>query len=114
IRRASVAVVPSRWYENMPIAVLEAFAVGVPVVASNLGGLPELIGDRLGALVPPDDPRALADALQALTTDPNGAFEAGRAARALMIERYSPAVHLERLETVYREAGAGAPRRVAS
>jgi glycosyltransferase involved in cell wall biosynthesis len=112
LRAAAVAVVPSRWYENMPIAVLEAFAAGIPVVGTDLGGLPELVDDgRHGALVPPDDPRALADALESFTTDPERAYRMGASARASVEERFAPADHLERLETMYAEAGAETARR---
>ena len=106
MREGAVAVVPSRWYENMPIAVLEAFAADVPVVATDLGGLPELIETgRTGALVRPDDPRALADALESFTSDPDRAFEMGALARVSVDQRYSPATHLERLDAFYAEAG---------
>jgi glycosyltransferase involved in cell wall biosynthesis len=112
LRAAAVAVVPSRWYENMPIAVLEAFAAGVPVVGTDLGGLPELIdAGRHGMLVPPDDPLALADALESFTADPERAHGMGAAARASVEERFAPAAHLERLATMYAEAGAGAAAR---
>src|SRR6202049_2116707 len=61
---ASVVVVPSRWYENQPMVVLEALARGVPVIGSALGGMPELIEPGVtGELVPENDPQALAAAL---------------------------------------------------
>ena len=61
---AAVVVVPSRWYENQPMVVLEALARGVPVVGSDLGGMPELIEPgATGELVPANDPPALAAAL---------------------------------------------------
>jgi glycosyltransferase involved in cell wall biosynthesis len=105
LRAASVVAVPSRWYENMPITVLEAFAVGVPVVASGLGGLPELIDDGGdGILVPPDEPGVLAEALTSLTADPSRAFEMGKAARVKVVDRHAPESHLERIHAVYAEA----------
>ncbi len=68
---ASVVAVPSRWYENQPMVVLEALSRGVPVVASALGGLPELIQPGVtGSLVPPNDPAALAAALAPFVADP--------------------------------------------
>jgi glycosyltransferase involved in cell wall biosynthesis len=107
LRGAAVAAVPSRWYENMPLAVLEAFGAGVPVVASGLGGLPELIEPGVdGAIVPPDDPAALAAALRPFVDDPDRAFEMGRAARLKASSAYDAEGHLARLRAIYAEAGA--------
>lgn len=105
LRRGSVLVVPSRWYENMPLAVLEGFAAGLPVIASALGGLPELVEDgRDGLLVPADDHRALADAVGELMGSPSRAFEMGVAARAKAEEEFTPTRHLDRLDDIYGQA----------
>jgi glycosyltransferase involved in cell wall biosynthesis len=64
-------VVPSIWYENTPFVVLEAFAAGVPVVASELGGLTELVQPgRQGWLFPAGDARALAELLRTCVAEP--------------------------------------------
>ena len=69
---ATVAVVPSLWEEAFGLAVVEAMAAGVPLVASRTGGIPELVDDgRTGLLVPPGDARALADALRLLLDHPS-------------------------------------------
>ena len=66
-----VLVVPSIWLENSPLVVHEAFMAGVPVVASRIGGLPDLIQHELnGLLFEPGNVDALATALQALLDDP--------------------------------------------
>lgn len=66
-----VLVVPSIWYENTPFVVLEAFAAGVPVIATNLGGLSELVRDGVdGELFPRGDHGELARRMQALLDDP--------------------------------------------
>jgi glycosyltransferase involved in cell wall biosynthesis len=115
MREAAVLVVPSRWYENMPITVLESFAAGVPVVASALGGIPELIEDgQDGTLVPPDEPMILAEALRSLTTDVARAFEMGVAARTKAEHVYTPAAHLERVDALYAEAAEAARRGTAA
>ena len=51
-------------YENMPVVILEAFACGLPVVSTNVGGIAEMVNESNGILVPPHDPEKLADAMQ--------------------------------------------------
>jgi glycosyltransferase involved in cell wall biosynthesis len=76
-RRAAVALVPSRWEEPCPYAVLDALADGVPVLASDRGGLPELVGaDRV---LPSGNTEAWTDALTALWADPKARRELGEA-----------------------------------
>lgn len=101
LRRSAVAVLPSRCHENQPIAVLEAFACGVPVVATALGGLPELVGDGERGRVVPNRPEAFADALQPLLSDPDMAFAMGRRARSYVEREHAPDEHLQRLEKIY-------------
>ena len=105
LRASSVAVCPSRWYENMPLAILEAFACGVPVVGTGLGGIPELIEPGVdGAIVPPNDPRALGAALRDLAHDPARAHALGAAGRTKVERGFSSDAHLERLWRLYDEA----------
>jgi glycosyltransferase involved in cell wall biosynthesis len=113
VRSASVVAVPSRWFENQPMTVLEAFAAGVPVVASNLGGLSELIEPGVdGDLVPPDDADALAVALSGFLRRPQVALAMGANARAKARREFDPARHLTRLTTIYEEATMTAGARV--
>lgn len=105
IRSATVAVLPSRCYENQPLIVLEAFACGVPVICCDLGGMPELIRPETdGALVPPNDPGALAAALRTFLDDPARSFEMGQAGRVKVEAEFSTTAHLERLDEIYAEA----------
>jgi glycosyltransferase involved in cell wall biosynthesis len=105
LHRASVAVLPALWWENGPMAVLEAAATGVPVVATAMGGIPELVEDgRTGLLVPAGDSLALAGALSGLLTDPGRARRMGAAARDRVRTRHDPQAHLAALEAAYREA----------
>jgi glycosyltransferase involved in cell wall biosynthesis len=77
--RATVFVMPS-YYETFGISVIEAMAFGLPVVASNVGGLPEVVEDGVtGLLVPPGDVKALADSLARLLHDPELRARMGRA-----------------------------------
>jgi glycosyltransferase involved in cell wall biosynthesis len=102
-----IVVLPSRCHENQPMSILEAYSFGKPVVASRLGGIPELVVEGgTGLLVAQDDPAALADALATVAADPAKAVEMGRAGRALVEERFTPEVHLAGLDELYREAGA--------
>jgi glycosyltransferase involved in cell wall biosynthesis len=71
-------VVPSLWYENMPLTIHEAWRSGVPVIASDLGGMREALAAGGGRLVPPGDARALADVLRELAADRAQLFELAR------------------------------------
>ena len=71
LRNLDVVVVPSLWYENSPNVILEAFAYGVPVIASNLGGMAELVKHEMnGLLFPMGDAPALAKTLMRLFCEP--------------------------------------------
>ena len=71
MRRCDLIVVPSRWLETGPLVVLEAFAAGTPVLGARLGGIAELVSDRVdGLLMPPEDPGAWASAIAALAAAP--------------------------------------------
>ena len=112
IRSSSVLALPSRSYENQPLAVLEAFACGVPVVASDIGGIPELIqpGED-GFLVDPGDVGGFARVLAKLVDRPGRALEMGRAGRWKVETQFSPEKHTRRLEALYEEAASLAGRR---
>jgi L-malate glycosyltransferase len=94
-------VLPSR-SEAFPNALIEAMAAALPVVATDVGGIPEVVRPgRNGRLVPPDDATALADAVVALMDDPAGAADLGRAARADVERQYSLDLMVERFEQLY-------------
>jgi glycosyltransferase involved in cell wall biosynthesis len=90
LNSATVAVAPSVWAEAFGLTVVEAMAAGVPVVASAVGGIPELVDpDVTGILVPPGDAAALADALRRLIQDPALREQMGGKARAAARARFS-------------------------
>jgi len=96
LRGAAALVVPSI-YEGMPLVVLEAMAASLPVVASRVAGIPEVVEDgKTGWLVPPEDPASLAAALAAALADPAEARRRGEAGRRRLDERFRP-VHAARL-----------------
>jgi glycosyltransferase involved in cell wall biosynthesis len=107
LRGAAALVVPST-YEGMPLVVLEAMEAGVPVVASRVSGIPEVVEDGVtGWLVPPEDPRALAGALTEVLADPGEARRRGEAGRARVGERFRPEV----AAALWRDMVLGALRR---
>jgi len=96
LRGAAALVVPSI-YEGMPLVVLEAMAASLPVVASRVAGIPEVVEDgKTGWLVPPEDPASLAASLAAALADPAEARRRGEAGRRRLDERFRP-VHAARL-----------------
>ena len=91
LRGARALVVPSI-YEGMPLVVLEAMEAGVPVIASAVSGIPEVVEEGgTGWLVPAEAPDALADALAAALADPAEASRRGAAGRRRVDERFRPA-----------------------
>lgn len=103
--RATVFVLPSH-AEGLPMSLLEAMAAGCPVVATRVGGIPDLVAHGVnGLLVPPGDAAALAEAVHRVIANPSLAHKLGRAARATVAARFTPERSLERLGQVY--AGLG-------
>lgn len=101
-------VLASTRTEGVPGSLLQAFAAGVPAVASAIGGIPEVIADgKTGLLVKPDDPAALAEAIEAIIADPAAAAARARAARALVERRFSHVAAVTRLLALYDDVIAG-------
>jgi glycosyltransferase involved in cell wall biosynthesis len=92
--------------EGLPLSLLEAMAAGRPVVATRVGGMPEVVVDGMtGRLVPPADPAALAEAIGAILDSPRCAEQMGEAGRA-RAQDFSDAAMLDRLSAVYRDAAS--------
>jgi glycosyltransferase involved in cell wall biosynthesis len=90
--------------EGVPQALLQAFAVGVPVVASRIGGIPEVVADgETGLLVESGSAEALASAIQRVLDEPEAAARRARAARALVERRFSHEASITRLLELYDE-----------
>jgi len=116
LRAADVFVFPSRW-EGNPLSVMEAMAAGLPVVATAVGGVPELVEDGVsGILVPNEDHNALVGALQQLVQRADLRAQMAHAARRRAEERFDIRHTVAAYESLYesllqraRTAGNGAP-----
>jgi glycosyltransferase involved in cell wall biosynthesis len=107
---AGVVAVPSIYYENQPMAVLEAFASGAPVVASRAGGLTELIVPGVnGELAEVADAESLAERLAFVLADPERNVAMGRAAIRQAHEAFSADAHVRSLRRHYQEVAQACP-----
>jgi glycosyltransferase involved in cell wall biosynthesis len=108
---ARALVVPSRWFEVFPRTIVEAFALGVPVVASRIGSLAEVVEDDVtGIHVQTDTPPALADALRRLAGSVSLTARLGMNARHHYDAELAPGPATQRLLAIYDEALAPAAR----
>lgn len=100
--RAFGAFVLTSRTEGTPIALLEAMAAEVPIIAAGVGGVPDMVSTKEALLVPPNDPHAVATALQEVFRDPAAAQRRARAARERLDREFGLAIWLQRYEAVYR------------
>ena len=100
IADADVFVMSSR-EEGLGTSVLEAMALGIPVASTTAGGLPEMLGADSGLLVPPSDPRALADAVARILENPDLGAMLAKTART-SVQRFSDLRMAEEVRSVYR------------
>jgi glycosyltransferase involved in cell wall biosynthesis len=104
MQAADCLVCPSLWAEAAGLVNIEALASGLPVIASAVGGIPEIVEEgRTGFLVPPGDPEALAGRLLALMNAPSASRGMSSTARAEALDRYSAEVVLPEHLEFYRE-----------
>ncbi len=95
-------VLPSEWYENCPMSVLESLAYERAVIGARIGGIPELIShEEDGLIVEPADTEGLADALRQLAANPERTRQMGRAGREKVAAEFSPAKHYAKIKALY-------------
>jgi glycosyltransferase involved in cell wall biosynthesis len=110
IRAARAVVLPSEWYENAPMSVLEAYALERPVIGADIGGIPELIRPgETGDVFPSADPHALADKLRQYSGMSAARIrEMGSTGRAWALSDFTAERYRDRLLSLYQELGATA------
>jgi len=111
VRSARAVVLPSEWYENAPMIVLEAYALGKPVIGAEIGGIPELIRDNeTGVCFASGDEGSLCAALRRVIALPNVEVEGmGRSARRLVETEFTATLYRNRILEIYRELGVQGP-----
>ena len=101
-RQAQAVVLPSEWYENAPVVILEAFANGTPVVGSAMGGIPETVQDQVtGLTFAAGDPEELRDCIERLINEPDLGPRLGQRAYQFLSSELTPANHIQQLVSLY-------------
>lgn len=114
IAEALCTIVPSECHENFPLSLVESLALGTPVIASRMGGLPDLIEHgQTGLLFHAGDAEALAECLRRIGDSEAGTYEMAANALTSARERFTPQRHLEQLLEIYRDA-IGDARRISN
>lgn len=104
-RGAMAALLPSRVHENFPLTILESMTAGKPVIASHVGGVSEIVDDRVnGLLVNPVDLNGWVEAITRLAYDEELRLSMARAARLTIERRFELGNHYSRLMAIYQEA----------
>jgi glycosyltransferase involved in cell wall biosynthesis len=112
MRDATVVIVPSIWYEFVPLTILEAFACGTPVIVSDIGSMAERVDHhRTGLRFRPRDPEDLARQVRWAFNNPERMQEMRTAARREFETKYTAEVNYKRLIEIYETAIDGARRR---
>jgi len=105
MKRARFLVLPSEWYEGLPLTIAEAFACGVPVVASRIGSMIELVEDGVTGLhFMPGDATDLAAKVEWAWSHPKEMEEMGHAVRREYETKYTPEINYMRLKEIYERA----------
>lgn len=115
VRNARAVVLPSEWYENAPVSVLEAYALGKPVIGARVGGIPELVRENeTGVTFDSGSVAGLQAALLDMKSRPDTELEQmGRTARRWVEQEFTVGMYQQRILGAYRDVGVTVPARAA-
>jgi glycosyltransferase involved in cell wall biosynthesis len=104
VKKAIFNIVPSIWFETFGLTIGEAFAMGIPSIVSNIGGMPELINEGIdGFIVPPGNARALSWRMIDVYDNIRLSRQMGEAGRKKIMSQFSPEAHFKQLHKIYKE-----------
>jgi glycosyltransferase involved in cell wall biosynthesis len=104
VGNAAFLIFPSEWYETFGQVAIEAFAKGTPVVAANIGAIPELVNSQTGLLFNPSDPVDLAAKIRWLQSQPQALEKLRLTARAEFESKYTADLNYQQLIEIYQSA----------
>jgi len=105
VARSTCVVIPSEWYENNPLSIIEAFALGKPVIGSRMGGIPELVSDKVtGVTFEPGNTADIHSKIEYISANPDKVVEMGKAARQFVEQEFNKEKHYARLIEIYQQA----------
>jgi glycosyltransferase involved in cell wall biosynthesis len=107
VRQSRAVVLPSEWYENCPMSVLESYALGKPVIGANIGGIPEIIQSGVtGWIFESGNEAELSELLHVVTEESDSILEEmGRAARNYVAKEFAPEKYMSSTKNLYSSIG---------
>lgn len=107
VMKSMAVVLPSEWYENNPLSILEAFSMGIPVIGAKIGGIPELVKDNeTGLTFEPGNSKDLASKIEYMVNNPDKVAEMGGKVRVYVEQELDAEKHYERLMEIYNQLTA--------
>jgi glycosyltransferase involved in cell wall biosynthesis len=105
IKKSKAVIMPSEWYENNPMSILEAFALGKPVIGSRIGGIPELVRDNeTGLTFEPGNAEDLSEKIKELLGNSSLLIKMGENARQFVEKEINSEKHYQKLIEIYNLA----------